>query len=109
MLSAELSCDLRVASLRKALAKIHCYLPWNQHMASVGTNSQIIHAKFVIVGYSLLDTRDGYRVIVIMFRYVADCFLRQSLGNRYAAERSHCQHPDERPFEFSNVVLTITR
>src|SRR5437016_8750478 len=35
MLPAELSCDVRVAGLRKALAKIHCYLPWKQDMASV--------------------------------------------------------------------------
>ena len=35
MLPAELSCDVRVAGLRKALAKIHCDLPWKQDMASV--------------------------------------------------------------------------
>src|SRR5438445_8006484 len=35
MLPAELSCNFRIASLRKALAKIHCYLSRNKVMASV--------------------------------------------------------------------------
>ena len=84
---AETLSDLHEGEARDLLGNVHCYLPSQGHLAGPPLASERFHGNIEILGRDPLDRRDVRRADREMFDVVAQCVVRELIGDAAVRQR----------------------